>query len=85
MLSKFYFLEFIIALSPNKQLCFYSGDPLYDLIPIYLDIFRGDMTLLKHLLDSYRLPLVRERTDYVVSSEPVEKWKKFKRISYRAM
>ncbi|KAK9069527.1 hypothetical protein SSX86_011431 [Deinandra increscens subsp. villosa] len=32
------------------------GDPLLDLIPIHLDIFRGDVQLLKKLLESYKLP-----------------------------
>lgn len=32
------------------------GDPILDLIPIHLDIFRGDVQLLKKLLESYKLP-----------------------------
>ncbi|KAL8231955.1 hypothetical protein R6Q57_001733 [Mikania cordata] len=32
------------------------GDPILDLIPIHLDIFRGDVQLLNKLLESYKLP-----------------------------
>lgn len=38
------------------------GDPIYDLIPIYLDVFRGDNDLFKKLIESYRLPLIRSRS-----------------------
>ncbi|KFK42213.1 hypothetical protein AALP_AA2G226200 [Arabis alpina] len=38
------------------------GDPIYDLIPIYLDVFRGDAKLFKKLLESYDLPLIRSKT-----------------------
>ncbi|XP_020092912.1 F-box protein At1g78280 isoform X3 [Ananas comosus] len=59
------------------------GDPLYDLIPLYLDVFRGDVSLLKKFLESYNLPLSRRAADhtppYCGSAE-----NKFKRISYRA-
>ncbi|XP_020257462.1 F-box protein At1g78280 isoform X2 [Asparagus officinalis] len=60
------------------------GDPLYDLIPIHLDIFRGDVYLLKQFLESYKLPLTRILNS-VPSYVSVENWKKLKRISYRAM
>ncbi|KAJ6852279.1 F-box protein isoform X1 [Iris pallida] len=60
------------------------GDPLYDLIPIYLDIFRGDVYLLKKLLENYRIPLTRTSED-VLSGRPGENREKFKRVSYRAM
>ncbi|PRQ21778.1 hypothetical protein RchiOBHm_Chr7g0243001 [Rosa chinensis] len=40
------------------------GDPIYDLIPLYLDIFRGDCYLLKQFLDSYKLPLVRQASPH---------------------
>ncbi|CAL5385904.1 unnamed protein product [Camellia sinensis] len=36
------------------------GDPICDLIPIHLDVFRGDPNLLKQFLESYRLPLARK-------------------------
>ncbi|KAF3781067.1 F-box protein [Nymphaea thermarum] len=61
------------------------GDPLLDLIPIYLDVFRGDSLLFEQFLKSYRLPLItctvqpKSDTDVQVDLE------KFKRISYRAM
>ncbi|XP_010535386.1 PREDICTED: F-box protein At1g78280 isoform X2 [Tarenaya hassleriana] len=55
------------------------GDPIYELIPIYLDVFRGDGDLLKKLLESYKLPLVRSR---VSRESPRDKELK---LSYRAM
>uniref|UniRef100_A0A0D6R5E3 JmjC domain-containing protein n=1 Tax=Araucaria cunninghamii TaxID=56994 RepID=A0A0D6R5E3_ARACU len=33
------------------------GDPVYELIAIYLDVFRGNSVLLKHFLLRYKLPL----------------------------
>ncbi|OAY79646.1 F-box protein, partial [Ananas comosus] len=41
-----------------------NGDPLYDLIPLYLDVFRGDVSLLKKFLESYNLPLSRRAPDH---------------------
>lgn len=38
------------------------GDPILDVIPIHLDIFRGDLQLLKVLLDSYGLPFGRRNS-----------------------
>ncbi|OWM79976.1 hypothetical protein CDL15_Pgr006280 [Punica granatum] len=55
------------------------GDPLYDVIPIYLDVFRGDTSLLKQLLQSYKLPLSRWTSQR--ESEGI----KTRRLSYRAM
>ncbi|XP_062026333.1 lysine-specific demethylase JMJ21-like [Rosa rugosa] len=57
------------------------GDPIYDLIPLYLDIFRGDCYLLKQFLDSYKLPLVRQASPH----EYMEGGDKFGRLSYHAM
>ncbi|CAN6479935.1 unnamed protein product [Victoria cruziana] len=61
------------------------GDPLLDLIPIYLDVFRGDSLLLEQFLKSYGLPLttciVQPKSDMDAQVD-VEK---FKRISYHAM
>ncbi|KAK4747488.1 hypothetical protein SAY87_014074 [Trapa incisa] len=57
------------------------GDPLYDLIPIYLDIFRGDTILLKQLLQSYKLPFMSRGASQYESEEDG----KFRRLSYRAM
>ncbi|KAL1344644.1 hypothetical protein HN51_018514 [Arachis hypogaea] len=48
------------------------GDPLFDLIPIYLDVFRGDSDLLKRFLESYKLPF----------ASPISK---YARLSYVAM
>ncbi|KAI4388722.1 hypothetical protein MLD38_001027 [Melastoma candidum] len=56
------------------------GDPLYDLIPIHLDIFRGDASLLKQFLQSYKLPLVRP-----IIYNGLEEDVKYRRLSYRAM
>ncbi|CAL9064525.1 unnamed protein product [Musa banksii] len=61
------------------------GDPLYDLIPIYLDVFRGDEVLFKHLLRSYRLPLSKASIQGAHSCKVPENEAKFKRLSYRAM
>lgn len=62
------------------------GDPLFDLIPIYLDIFKGDASLLKQYLKSYKLPLGRRASFHnVLSSREVEKQQNFNRLSYRAM
>uniref|UniRef100_A0A5B7AND4 Uncharacterized protein n=1 Tax=Davidia involucrata TaxID=16924 RepID=A0A5B7AND4_DAVIN len=57
------------------------GDPICDLIPIHLDVFRGDPCLLKRFLESYKLPLVRRISHH----ESVERGSKFGRLSYLAM
>lgn len=56
------------------------GDPLVDLIPIYLDVFRGDPCLLKELLASYKLPLLPE-----ISDDETVKDTKHRQLSYIAM
>lgn len=61
------------------------GDPLYDLIPIYVDIFRGDRFLLKQFLKSYKLPFTITAADGLLSGNASEDWKRFERMSYRAM
>ncbi|KAK3016296.1 hypothetical protein RJ639_007616 [Escallonia herrerae] len=57
------------------------GDPISDLIPLHLDIFRGDPRLLKRFLENYKLPLVSSISQH----EPLKKEKKFGRVSYLAM
>ncbi|XP_038717903.1 F-box protein At1g78280 isoform X2 [Tripterygium wilfordii] len=57
------------------------GDPLYDVIPICLDIFRGDPTLLKQFLESYKLPFLTRTPQ----PDLVEGGDKFTRLSYHAM
>ncbi|XP_043689976.1 F-box protein At1g78280-like [Telopea speciosissima] len=57
------------------------GDPLLDLIPIHVDIFRGNSVLLKRFLESYRLPFVRR----ISQDEPEGSQNKFRRTSYHAM
>lgn len=57
----------------------FAGDPIYDLIPIYLDVFRGDSRLLKQLLESYKLPLLRRKL------QPLSGDDKFARLSYHTM
>ncbi|KAL3014262.1 hypothetical protein AAZX31_06G097100 [Glycine max] len=57
------------------------GDPLVDLIPIYLDVFRGDSYLLKKFLESYKLPFASNISRY----ESTEGDQKFGRLSYVAM
>ncbi|CAL1390313.1 unnamed protein product [Linum trigynum] len=54
------------------------GERILDIIPIYLDIFRGDSSLLKVLLDHYKLPLQMKRSSVTIEE-------KFGRLSYRAM
>ncbi|KAF4368421.1 hypothetical protein F8388_015785 [Cannabis sativa] len=57
------------------------GDPIFDLIPLYLDVFRGNPRLLKQLLESYKLPLVK--SSYQPKSG--EGGHKYERLSYHAM
>uniref|UniRef100_A0A5B7AMM6 Uncharacterized protein n=1 Tax=Davidia involucrata TaxID=16924 RepID=A0A5B7AMM6_DAVIN len=57
------------------------GDPLCDLIPIHLDVFRGDTRLMKRFLENYKLPFVRRISHH----ESVESCSKFGRLSYLAM
>lgn len=56
------------------------GDPLFDLIPIYLDVFRGDSYLLKQFLESYKLPFASN-----ISRDESTGDQKFGRLSYVAM
>ncbi|XP_057786261.1 lysine-specific demethylase JMJ21 [Salvia miltiorrhiza] len=57
-----------------------AGEPILDLIPIYLDIFRGDPHLLKQFLTSYKLPFKRRKSMVeVVNSNRLDQ------LSYRAM
>ena len=60
-----------------------AGDPLCDIIPLHLDVFRGDTDLLWEFLRSYQLPLLRGQanTDIYKSVQN----SKFSRASYRAM
>ncbi|KAL8487909.1 hypothetical protein ACS0TY_024268 [Phlomoides rotata] len=55
------------------------GEPILDLIPVYLDIFRGDSHLLKQFLDSYKLPFVRKESLMVGLDN------RCNQLSYRAM
>ncbi|KAJ7965736.1 F-box protein family [Quillaja saponaria] len=57
------------------------GLPILDLIPIYLDVFRGDSCLLKRFLESYKLPLGRN----ISKCEPTQDGDKYGRLSYHAM
>ncbi|XP_051118418.1 lysine-specific demethylase JMJ21 [Andrographis paniculata] len=56
------------------------GEPIFDLIPVHLDVFRGDPTLLKQFLGSYKLPLLKRE----LLKQSVED-SRFKKLSYRAM
>lgn len=65
------------------------GDPIYELIAIYIDVFRGDSVLLKHFLSSYKLPLhkrleCKEQPDLVEGDLQADS-KKLGRLSYHAM
>ncbi|KAK0577352.1 hypothetical protein LWI29_031768 [Acer saccharum] len=55
------------------------GDPIYDLIPLHLDVFSGNSSLLKKFLESYKLPLVRGMPQDKSEGD------KFARLSYHAM
>ncbi|KAL6650056.1 hypothetical protein ACP70R_014280 [Stipagrostis hirtigluma subsp. patula] len=59
------------------------GDPLSDIIPLHLDVFRGNIDLLREFLRSYQLPFLRgeSHTDLYKSVQN----SKFSRASYRAM
>lgn len=59
----------------------FVGDPICDMIPLHLDIFRGDPRLLKRFLESYKLPLMSS----VSQNESVKRGSKFGRTSYLAM
>nr|XP_027092184.1 F-box protein At1g78280-like [Coffea arabica] len=38
------------------------GHPICDLIPVHVDVFRGDSRLLKQFLESYKLPIVGRKS-----------------------
>ncbi|WVZ57166.1 hypothetical protein U9M48_007585 [Paspalum notatum var. saurae] len=59
------------------------GDPLCDIIPLHLDIFRGDTDLLWEFLRSYQLPFLRGES--ITDIYKSVKNSKFTRASYRAM
>ncbi|CAM0873492.1 unnamed protein product [Alopecurus aequalis] len=59
------------------------GDPLCDLIPLHLDVFRGDVDLLREYLRSYQLPFLRGKSNKdIYNSVQISK---FSKASYRAM
>lgn len=63
----------------DKNIYFsFADDPICDLIPIYLDVFRGNPNLLQQLLESYKLPLARR-------SQNSDSGDKLSRLSYRIM
>lgn len=67
----------------------FIGDPVYELIAIYLDVFRGDSELLKHFLLNYKLPF-RTRVERKQQIQPLEgvlrdDSEKSERLSYQAM
>eukprot|EP00252_Welwitschia_mirabilis_P008376 TRINITY_DN20178_c0_g1_i1.p1 TRINITY_DN20178_c0_g1~~TRINITY_DN20178_c0_g1_i1.p1 ORF type:complete len:194 (+),score=38.06 TRINITY_DN20178_c0_g1_i1:74-583(+) len=61
------------------------GDPIYELLAIYIDVFRGNFELLKCFLSSYNIPLFKrlgEKEHLFVKDADYEK---LNRISYHAM
>lgn len=62
------------------------GDPLYELVAIYLDVFRGNTDLLKCFLATYRLPLSTNCSQFLT---PAKGWDSGHEhsfdLSYRAM
>lgn len=79
------FFEFEVTVTIILWYFFFvwAGDPICDIIPLHLDIFRGDTDLLKEFLRIYQLPLLRGEsiTDVYKSVQN----SKFSRASYRAM
>jgi hypothetical protein len=74
---------FFLALKKKKKNWFFllfAGDPICDLIPIYFDVFRGDQSLLKQFLESYKLPFNK-----MPQHESEEGGEKGGRLSYLAM
>lgn len=63
------------------SIIYFAGDPILDLIPPYLDVFRGDSNLLKRFLESYKLPFPSN----IGNSESTDGGQKFSRLSYIAM
>lgn len=59
------------------------GDPLCDLIPLHLDVFHGDIDLLREYLQSYQLPFLRGKSNNDIYKSVQNS--KFSRASYRAM
>lgn len=57
------------------------GDPILDVIPIHLDIFKGSTRLLKQLLSTYNRPFLNRNSQNNSTDNGV----KFHRPSYRAM
>uniref|UniRef100_A0A7C9ARL2 JmjC domain-containing protein n=1 Tax=Opuntia streptacantha TaxID=393608 RepID=A0A7C9ARL2_OPUST len=57
------------------------GDRILDVIPIYLDVFKGDQRFLKEMLSTYKLPLLKGK----LKNNLTDKVMKFKRPSYRTM
>jgi hypothetical protein len=60
-----------------------SGEPLCDIIPLHLDVFRGDTDLLREFLRSYQLPLLKGESNADIYKTVQNS--KFSRASYRAM
>ena len=60
-----------------------TGDPLCDLIPMHLDVFRGDVDLLREYLRSYQLPFLRGKSNKDIYNSVQNS--KFSKVSYRAM
>ncbi|CAH9085706.1 unnamed protein product [Cuscuta epithymum] len=58
------------------------GDPLLDIIPIHLDVFRGNPRLLIHFLESYKLPLSPRQE---ISKGLADNNSRCARLSYHAM
>jgi len=66
----------------SNDLIFQSpGDRILDVIPIYLDVFKGDQRFLKEMLSTYKLPLLKGN----LKNNLTDKVMKFKRPSYRTM
>ncbi|KHG25244.1 hypothetical protein F383_06705 [Gossypium arboreum] len=56
-----------------------AGDSINDLIPMHLDVFRGNSDLLKQFLKSYKLSLMRKTPQQGSDDD------KYGRLSYHAM
>lgn len=57
---------------------------MLDIIPMYLDVLRGDTPLLKKFLESYALPFSKVKDQDAPTNGRLEQ-SKLNRVSYRAM
>ena len=65
---------------------FIVGDPLYEMVPIFLDVFRGDVRFMNQFLASYNLPLTSKSNELSTTlGQPANPETAVNKLSYRAM